>query len=122
MTLHETEPLIQERTTVNQSQTTARIWWNARLDAKHCLPPSDSTALGDTERQIQCSTNREIQHASRAYAVVARPLAARVARLKNGLAVIYQPEYERLMERTGRADIQVYLSRTLHLVLLTLLT
>src|SRR5690242_1906984 len=107
---------------MNQSQTAARIWWNARLDAKHGLPPSDATVLGDTERQIQSSTNKEIQHASRAYGVEARPLFSRLAGIKNALADIYQPEYERLMERTGRADVQVYLSRPIHLLLLVILT
>ena len=68
---------------MNQSQTAARIWWNARLDAKHGLPPSHSTVLGDTERQIQASTNKEIQHASRAYGAETRPLFSRLARLKS---------------------------------------
>lgn len=107
---------------MKQSQTAARIWWNARLDAKHRLPSTDSTTLGDTERQIQASTNRQIRHAWRSYAEAAKPLGSHLARIKNSLQSIYQPEYERLMERTGRADAQVYLSRTTHLVLLFILT
>lgn len=107
---------------MNQQQTAARIWWNARLDASHGLPPSDSTTLGDTERQIQASTNGEIQHALRAYGEETKPLLARLARHRKALADIYQPEYERLMERAGRADVQVYLSRTAHLTLLAILT
>jgi hypothetical protein len=107
---------------MNQSQSAARIWWNARLDAKHHVPSPDSTVLGDTERQILSATNREIQHASRAYAGEAKPLVSRLASHRKALNEIYQPEYERLMERAGRADIQVYLSRPIHLVLLIILT
>jgi hypothetical protein len=107
---------------MQRSQTTARIWWNARLDAKHRLPQSDSTVLGDTERQIQAATNQEIRHAWRAYAAAAKPRDARLARLKKALAEIYQPEYERLCESTGRSDVLVYIPRSVHLALLALLS
>lgn len=107
---------------MQRSQTTARIWWNARLDAKHRLPQPDSTVLGDTERQIQAATNQEIRHAWRAYSVAASPRDARLARLKQALADIYEPEYERLCESTGRADVLVYIPRSVHLALLALLS
>ena len=107
---------------MKRSQATARIWWNARLDAQKQLPSSEATALSDTERQIQGTANIEITNAWRSYARRAKPLAARLAAVKKALEEIYEPEYERLRELTGRSDVLVHISRTTHLLLLAVLS
>lgn len=107
---------------MQRSQTTARIWWNARLDAQRQLPPSSATTLGDTERQIQATANMEIRNAWRAYSRKSQPRASRHAALKKALEQVYEPEYDRLCESTGRSDVLVYLSRSVHLALLAVLS
>jgi hypothetical protein len=107
---------------MQRSQTTARIWWNARRDAERQLPPSTATALGDTERQIQATANMEIRSAWRSYSRKSRPRAGRLTALKKALHELYEPEYERLCEETGRSDVLVYIPRAVHLVLLAALS
>jgi hypothetical protein len=107
---------------MQRTQTTARIWWNARLDAARELPPSNATTLSDTERQIQATTNMEVRRAWRTYCRASKPLASRLKALKKTLGEVYEPEYERLAEQTGRSDVLVYISHPVHLLLLAILS
>lgn len=97
-------------------------WWNARIDGRHNLPSPEASALGETERQIQTATNLAIRDAEERHALKARPLEAELARLRKDLDEIYEPEYQRLQQITGRHDVQIYLSRPVHFFLLLLLT
>lgn len=97
-------------------------WWNARLDRRHNLPSPGATAISETERQIQTGVNITIRDAEQRFNARADPLQSKRAELEKALKEIYQPEYERLREKTGRRDVQIYLSRPVYFGLMALFT
>jgi hypothetical protein len=97
-------------------------WWNARLDARKNISSPEATALSETERQIQSGVNTSIRDAEQWFTRRADPAEGRLAELRKALQEIYEPEYVRLRERTGRRDALIYLSSPVYLALLAVLT
>lgn len=97
-------------------------WWNARLDRRRNLPAPEATALSETERQVQTGVNITIRDAEQRFAARADPLESKRAEIEKALREIYEPEYERLRNKTGRLDVQIYLSRPAHYALMALFT
>lgn len=97
-------------------------WWNARLDAWKNIPSPDAKALSETERQIQAAVNVTIRDAEQRFTAKTDPLEGKLAALQKAFQDIYEPEFKRLQEKTGRRDVQIYLAHRVNLVLLALLT
>ncbi len=93
-------------------------WCNARLDARKNIPSPEATALSETERQIQSGVNTSIRSAEQWFTKRADPAEGKLADLRKALQETYEPEYQRLRERTGRRDALVYLSRPVYFALL----
>jgi hypothetical protein len=98
------------------------LWWNARLDARKNIPSPEAAALSETERQIQSGVNTSIRDVEQWFAKRADPAESKLAELGKALQEIYEPEYLRLREQSGRRDVLVYLSAPAYLALLTVLT
>ena len=97
-------------------------WWNARADRKRNLPHPDGRAISDTERQIQTAANTTIRRAEQRFVRSVRPLEASLSETKNRIVGRVDPEWNRLVEKTGRRDVNIKIGRFVHFALLFVLT
>lgn len=97
-------------------------WWNARLDRKRNLPSPEARAISDTERQIQTAANGGIRAAEQQYLKAVRPLEATLAKTSKSIRERLQPEWDRLVAKTGRREIDVKIAHWVHWFLLAVLT
>ena len=96
-------------------------WWNARLDARKNLPSQDVKALSRVEQQIQSATNSSLSRVARDFGRKAERLESELGRLRTALANIHHPEYQRLVAKTGRHDVQTSINGVTEVFLLVLL-
>jgi len=98
------------------------IWWNARLDRRRNLPAPHATALSAMEQRIQSAVNLSVRSLQVGYAKVAERLKAALTAADDHLRRNDRPEFERLVEKTGRRQERVYLGPRAHWLLMGMLS
>lgn len=98
------------------------LWWNAWRDRRNDLPAPEATGLSDTERRVQAAANLSIRDLHARYARIAEPLKSRLTASLDELTSRVRPEFDRLVEKTGRRQERVHLTPTAHRVLMAILS
>ena len=98
------------------------IWWNARLDRRRNLPAPHATALSAMEQRIQGAVNLSVRSLQAGYVKVAERLKAALIAADDQLRRNDRPEFERLVEKTGRRQERVYLGPRAHRLLMGMLS